>query len=301
MEMKTINKNPRNIVFMGLLIFTFAYQWGLASAEASGISNKEKLNYLAVHLEVGAFRHPWYKSIAKTGNSQNLEYQKALWPSLINMIKLADSYNFKLTLYMNPQWGELIMQDSKKLSLLKSWIQHGHELAFHHHGLKHPDWNGFSNLKEAKVKPEYRGTAEEGFFYVKNLIPNYKVTTGTLTDWQTDTHDPINTFTWGGVKRGEKFEDSLSGIKRVKYKGKKLNILRHGLLGTEWNDEHFSRTKRQVEMFIKMHKKRSKDEIYGVVTHLHDFHRRPQSLETLFGYLKRQKESIVTVKRIVNE
>jgi len=287
---------------MGLLIFISFYQFDLTSADARNFSNNLKLNYLAVHLEVGdSAIFPWYKSIAQRNTNRNLEYQRALWPSLIKMIKLADSYNFKLTLYMNPQWGELIMQDAQKLSLLKSWIQHGHELAFHHHGLKHRDWNGFSNSKKAKGKPGYRGTAEEGFFHVKNLIPNYKVTTGTLTDWQTDTHDPINTFTWGGAKYGKKFEDSLSRIKVVNYKGKKLKILRHGLLGTEWDDnERFSRTKRQVELFIRMHKKRSKDEIYGVVTHLHDFHRRPQSLETLFDYLKGQKESVVTVKSIVN-
>ena len=63
--------------------------------------------FLAIHFEVG-------------GNTRNLEHQRSHWPTAVNLEKLADQYNAKLSLQFNPQWAEYILQDHDKYNLLKN-------------------------------------------------------------------------------------------------------------------------------------------------------------------------------------
>jgi len=100
--------------------------------------------FLAIHFEVG-------------GDTRNLAHQKEFWPVAIDLIKLANKYNAKLTLQFNPQWAEYILKDKNKFNLLKEWQNRGHEIGLHHHGYDHGNWNGYTNRPGKENEPRFRG------------------------------------------------------------------------------------------------------------------------------------------------
>ena len=41
----------------------------------------------------------------------------------------------------------MVLDDASKVNIVKGWERNGHELAAHHHGVRHPGgWDGYSNL-----------------------------------------------------------------------------------------------------------------------------------------------------------
>lgn len=88
---------------------------------------------------------------------------------LKEMVKKADEYNIKLTLMFTPQWADYISESSERMAELELWKKQGHEIAAHHHGLYHGNWDGYTDytkeeaetqrMKQGKAPPEeYLGT-----------------------------------------------------------------------------------------------------------------------------------------------
>jgi hypothetical protein len=75
----------------------------------------------------------------------NLYFQQVTWPSTVRMIETADTFNIKLTLAIQSQMAEYILRDTSKINLFNRWVDNGHELAMHHHGVNHIDWGGYTN------------------------------------------------------------------------------------------------------------------------------------------------------------
>lgn len=264
--------------------------------------------FVLIHFEVGVFKKwEWYQKIAPDASVTNLKYQEALWPTTIKLIELADRYKVKLTLAFNPQWAEYILKDEEKINIIKKWQSNGHEIAFHHHGYEHPDWNGYSNRNDSNITNDsrYRGTAEDGYKYVKQLAYPKEVITGTITDIHTDLVEGLSILTKGGTKFDQGIDDAVSKPKEISLGNRTIISLSHGFLESYFNDEQ--KTLDLVETFKKKYKEvKEMDDnyIFGIVTHEHDFYRFPAALEKWFEFLKEQDPEMThnkTISQIIEE
>ena len=266
------------------------------------VIKEQTSTFLMVHFEVGGADFPWYKEIAPGADNRNLKYQEALWPIAVKMIEAANSKDFKLTLCFNPQWAEYILKDERKIEAIRQWQNQGHELAFHHHGYDHPDWNGFSNSNDPKVKNDkrYRGRADEGFAYVKKLAAPDKVITGTVTDASNDLPEDILINTYGGVREGTvRWEDAISGPEIRIVKDREIVQIGHGFLESYYRNNQ--KTAALLEEFKKEYEKLQSGKIFGVVLHEHDFYRYPDAFLQWLDYIDSKGDQAQTVKQIVKE
>ena len=174
--------------------------------------------YIAVHLEStwtgddsGALpgSQPY-----DTHEAATLQYVDTFWPTLQELVAVADIGAAKLNLLFNPQWGKYINEDphcmpslgySSCLEEVHSWEANGHAIGLHHHGMYHGSWNGYTNRTEWKQyyegqdceddgddgidptetctalnDPFYLGTAADMMTQVHLLTANGSVSTATL-------------------------------------------------------------------------------------------------------------------------
>ncbi len=108
--------------------------------------------------------------------------------TLKEIIAKADNYSIKLTLMFNPQWVDYIGSDFTRLENLKKWKLSGHEIAAHHHSVKHPNWNGYTNtpeneaielrikLRKDHISEEYLGDMNDYASKLKKI--NYTINSG---------------------------------------------------------------------------------------------------------------------------
>lgn len=103
--------------------------------------------------------------------------------TLKEIIAKADSFNIKLTLMFTPQWVDYINSDNNRLEDLKKWKLKGHEIAAHHHAIKHPNWDGYTNmtkdeaitlrekLRKDHMSEEYLGTMDDYINKLQEINP----------------------------------------------------------------------------------------------------------------------------------
>ena len=121
---------------------------------ANVFAQNDKKVFIMVHFEAGRdTTHPIINEIVYNElgyppdslTTNSLTFQRVFWPSVVNMVQIADSFNIKLTLALQSQMAEYILQDTNKINIFNNWVQNGHELAMHHHGIGHIDWGGYTN------------------------------------------------------------------------------------------------------------------------------------------------------------
>ena len=196
--------------------------------------------------------------------------------TLKEIITKADSYNIKLTLMFNPQWVDYIESNSSRLEDLQSWKQNGHEIAAHHHSIKHPNWNGYTNMpkneaivlreksRKDHVSEEYLGTMDD---YVNKLHEiNPSINSGCVGKF-IDMPDNFIYDTCSGVGNvgypGQKLldEDTKKGINEYissfMVNGIERKYLAHAQITTE---EALSEAKEIIESM-------GPTEVYGAVAH----------------------------------
>ena len=265
------------------------------------VIKEQTSTFLMIHFEVGAAeKFPWYAEIVKGSDIRNLKYQEALWPTAIEIVNLANRYNAKLTLGFTPQWAEYILMDEKKINMIKEWQKQGHEIAYQHHGVDHPDWDGYSNMPEAKSKEGYRGTAAEGFEFLKKLAYPENVTVGTITDMVNDLPGEIKILTYGGTRNegGNLAKTVSEPVFRI-MENKETIWLGHGFLESFFHDN-----KKTDALLVELKEKYEEfppNKVFGVVTHEHDFYRYPDALEEWFRYVNSKGGKIQTVKEIAEK
>ena len=140
------------IVAVGV-VYAIIYNLAQNSSEDKDLVQNPSA-FIAVHMESG-------------GGGQY--YPARNWQTLIELVNSADKYNQKLTLQFNPNWATYILQDRSKIDLLRSWEENGHEIALHHHGPTHTDWNGYTNNQKYINNPKYKGTIAEMMSLVTQL------------------------------------------------------------------------------------------------------------------------------------
>ena len=227
------------------------------------------------------------------GTPKILDYQEKTWPTLVELIKLADKYDFKLTLEFNPQWAFYILADESRLKLLRNWEQNNHEIALHHHGPSHEDWNGYSNIEAKKKDPRYIGTISEMMSIMEQLSVSGKILSGGITNENTDWPKGIIYDTDGGELK----TDLLSKPKNITFNNFPVLQLRYRQYATI-----SSKSASLVE--IKESYSNNEDAIMGIVFHAHDYNRTSQNqsdIKKLFASLSENNIEIKTVKDILSE
>jgi len=228
--------------------------------------------FLAIHFEVG-------------GDTRNLAHQKEFWPVAIDLTKLANKYNVKLTLQFNPQWAEYILKDKNKFNLLKEWQNQGHEIGLHHHGYDHGDWNGYTNRPEKENETRFRGKIKDMMDLMKKLAHPHHLLCGTITDEEFDYPKEIKYDT-----EGIQIYHARSKPKRVILGGKEVTQVGMAFLSFDGD----------VEVFKQEYSRAKEDEVFGVVTHEMDFAQNPEIIEEWFKFINSTGKNIQTVSEIIN-
>jgi hypothetical protein len=252
-------------------------------------------------------------------NNTSLNYQRALWPTVIKLVALADKYEFKLTLALSPQWAEFILKDESRIDIFKAWGEHGHELAFHHHGIDHIDWDGYTNrfgeknyndddkyLK--KYKSGHRGTSDDGFKWLQELSskmnPANKVVTGTITDTKVDTPAGITILTEGSLDLSK---GMLAKPRKQTLPAGEIIWFRHAQLRSNFNEagndlynaqQSHDKAKELLERFKEKFAQAKGGEVAGVVFHEFDFYRCPDIYEEWFKFVGSNGYKAQTLKEI---
>lgn len=224
------------------------------------------------------------------------KFQEEMWPNLVKLVEVADSYEAKLTLMFNPQWAEYILKDSAKFALVKNWQKNGHEVALHYHNVWHRDWNGYTNRKDEEYtrSPRYRGTVEQMMALVTKLAEPKELLTMTMGPKEGSDYsfiiDEVD-FPDGIIYDIDGFDNGLSKVLRTKFRNKEIYHLKHHFFNLK-RREHLDKIK---EEFARA----GQDEVLGVVTHEMDFAQAPDFIEQWFKFCQEKGVKIRTVRDII--
>ncbi len=285
--------------------------------------------FIMVHFEAGRdTTHPLINDIlfnefgyppdSLTTNS--LTFQRLIWPSVVSMVQTADSFNIKLTLALQSQMAEYILRDTQKINIFNDWVQNGHELAMHHHGIGHVDWGGYTNRFQGTVYPGddfyldrylnsglYRGDMQQSFIYLQQLATtlNDSVVTGCITDTQIDKPDEIRYLTEGGNQ-----EDLISIPDTVSLPNETFYFISHCQLVSVYTDinnliieDDSINYEFAVERldYIKANLDQvDENEIMGIVFHAFDQYRFPDIYRELFYYLNQNQVNNNSIKELMS-
>lgn len=237
----------------------------------NSISKAPFSTFLVIHFEVG-------------GDTRSLEYQNTFWPAAVDLIKLADRYDAKLSLQFNPQWAEYVMKDKSNFYLLKEWQKQGHEVGLHHHGYDHGDWNGYTNRTGKEGDPKFRGSVADMMKLMRQFVYPYQLLSGTITDEKFDYPEDIKYDT-----EGIQIYHARTKPKRVILGS--IRVIQVGIAFLSFEGD--------IEGFKYEYIKSREDEVFGVVTHEKDFANNPEIIEKWFKFIKSNGDKITTVSEII--
>jgi len=290
----------------------------------------DKKVFIMVHFEAGRdTTHPLINEIVSDElgyppdslTTNNLIFQRVLWPSVVDMVQIADSFNIKLTLALQSQMAEYILRDTNKINTFNSWVQNGHELAMHHHGVNHVDWGGYTNrfqgvqysddymwLDQFQNSGLYRGNMQQSFNYLQQLATeiNDSIVTGCITDTQIDKPSEIIYLTKGGEEQA----DLIASPDTVLIPNNPLCFLSHFQVVSVFKDsnkkiiedDNINHQKAEEALGYVMSKinQIDDDEIMGIVFHAFDYYRFPDIYRDLFSFFNQNQVYNKSIKRLMD-
>ena len=290
----------------------------------------DKNVFIMVHFEAGRdTSHPLineilYKELGYPPDSlrtNNLYFQHVTWLSTVHIVQTADTFNIKLTLALQSQMAEYILQDTNKINIINNWVNVGHEFAMHHHGVNHIDWGGYTNRFQGTSYPDdflwldkfqnsglYRGNMQLSINYLQQLATeiNDSVVTGCITDTQIDKPDEIIYLTEGGDQ-----SDLISVPDTLILPNETLYFLSHCQLVSVYKDgnneiiendsiNHLNATER-LDYIMSNLNQVDENEIMGIVYHAFDYYRFPDIYRNLFSFLSQNQVNNKSIKDLMNE
>ena len=170
--------------------------------------------FLALHLEVGNSNEQQGETFYNGGSTTSNVFQSAMWPTLVDMVALADQYGAQLTILAHVQWYEYIAKDAGRLSIVANWTASGHELGLHHHGYDHPDWDGFTERTSSRVRNDSRYRGDMGDLLAA-IAGHGFMTTATPSDRSNDLPELDHVFIYDAAGRGGSVPEALRPPYRV--------------------------------------------------------------------------------------
>jgi len=318
----SIMKRAIQIIFQFVLIFI------LISSSVYGQNGKKV--FIMVHFEAGrdsgfyAFQDILNNELDYPLDSMvtnNLYFQEATWPATVNLVQTADTFNIKLTLALQSQMAEYILQDIDKINTVEGWMNNGHEFAIHHHGINHVDWGGYTNRFQGTPYSDdnlwedkfinsglYRGDMQEGFDYSQQLASatNTNIVSGCITDTQIDKPDEIIYLTEGGDPT-----DLISTPDTLNLPNQTIYFLNHCQLTTVFKDDdgelieddtiNYQLTIDRLNLIKDSLNYVGDNEFMGIVLHAFDYYRFPSVYSDLFAFLNENQVSSKSIKDFMNE
>lgn len=267
-----------------------------------------------IHLEAGYSARlrndlPPGVSLPEAYRLKESGWQEYFWPTVVELVRKADEYGFKLTLAFNPQWGRFLLRDRARLALVRRWQRAGHEVGFHHHARNHPDWNGYSNDPDAVEDPLYLGTVDDGFSFVKDVAAPVIVVSGTLGRVPVDDPSlmapPADKDLIQGVGN---MRDSyprygpLRGLapRRRFLPGKGCHVVELTIreLSTVMNGLSVGAA---LPILQAQYAETGRNEVFGVVFHEFDYFRAPELYVEWFDFIKKRGDVVRTMSEVAEE
>jgi len=234
-------------------------------------------------------------------------WQEYLFDTAEKLVQKANDYGFHLTLAFNPQWAEYILLDNTKTNTVKKWQEDGHEIAFHHHSVNHPDWNGYSNDQNALNNPvPFLGDVDAGLDFVKNLAAPINVTTamigGLPIDMPQSYENSTESLNFAGGNQYSSFEQygelrSLKPHKIIKNNGAEITYVTHRELTAVLKDFTVDEA---LEIFKTEYSNIQSDEIYGIVFHCFDYYETAEAYNDWFEFVKNRGDNIKTISEVIS-
>ena len=274
-------------------------------------NNNSRYTFVAIHFEAGYKGRLDYDlpiDLPEEYVIMDFGWQEYLFETAEKLVQKADDYGFHLTLEFNPQWAEYILLDHSKINTIKQWQESGHEIAFHHHSLNHPDWNGYSNDPNALNNPlPFLGNVDIGLDFIRDLAAPENVTTAMIGGLPIDMpHSYIDAtenliFTSGNQYRSfEQYGNlrSLKPYKVIKNNGAKIIYVTHRELATVLKD--FT-AEEALNIYKDEYNNMQNEDIYGIVFHCFDYHESEETYNEWFEFIKNNGDTIKTVSEVVSE
>ncbi len=252
---------------------------------SDGTDNFSELGYsvpvfIVIHLESG-------------NDPQTTLYQKKYWSALVDLVALADTYDVSLTLEFNPQWATYILEDSEKLTLVRSWEAKGHEIGVHHHGPHHGSWNGYTNEVEYIDNPQYIGAIDDMMELLNQLPISGKIVTGGIStdeDKDFDWPDGILYNIDGGMNG---VDDLLSSPTQDTFAGNEVISLTHAQYATD------GKIAVSLQDIDKALGRADDGEVLGIIFHEKNYAEHPEDIEELFQLFQENNVEVETVSEIL--
>jgi len=245
----------------------------------------------------GVFFAPHFES---GRNQPGGKYQETFWPRLVELVKIADKYNFKITFLFTPQWADFLLSNPDRMKILKGWQGNGHEIGLHFHGLGHTDWCGYTNRLEASSHPQYAGNVAQMMEKLNKLAEPSPVVSACCGPDIATQIPPKPRFVASNIVDDVDFPPQIlydidgvsDGIAKPLpfiHQGKLRFHLRHGVMVEKPQWEERKKEIENAEAF----------QIVGLVGHIHDLDLK--LLEEVFLFLKERNISVETVSAIMKK
>jgi hypothetical protein len=212
-------------------------------------------------------------------DAKSTAYAKQYWPALVQLVASADDEGHKLTLLFNPQWATYIMEDSTRLTMLRSWEANGHEIGLHHHGPHMAEWDGYTDQEEFFNHPEFIGTINDMMELMKKLPASGIIRTAGIPDTDAVFEYPAGIlYDVDGGSNG--INDLVSCPSRITWNNHVMTHLTHAKYAESAVVINVSL--QEIEQAIN---NLSKDEVIGIVFHSFEYADNPEVFKTLFAFL----------------
>jgi len=273
--------------------------------------NNSKYTFVAIHFEAGykgRLNNDLPIDIPEEYLTMDFGWQEYLFETAKKLVQKADDYGFHLTLEFNSQWAEYILLDNAKINTVREWQERGHEIAFHHHSLNHPDWNGYSNDPNAISNPiPFLGNVDIGLDFVRNLAAPKNITTamigGLPIDMPQSYENASENLIFTSGNQYSSFEQygnlrSLKPYRIIKNNGAEITYLTHRELTTVLSD--FT-PEEALNIYKAEYNNIQNEEVYGIVFHCFDYHETEETYNNWFEFIKNNSDTIKTVSEVISE
>ncbi len=306
-------KEQNKLIVFSIWLFLSLIFIGCGSNDTSTdvVKSEGKSTFVMIHLEAGyqgRLNNNLPIDIPNEYITMDFGWQEYLFDTAKKLVQKADDYGFHLTLAFNPQWAEYILLDNDKVNRIKQWQERGHEVAFHHHSVNHPDWNGYSNAPNAinNIIP-FLGDVDVGLDFVKNLALPTNVSTAMIGGLPIDMPQSYKNTTedliFASGNQYSSFEQygelrSLKPYKVIKDNGGKVTYVTHRQLTSILKDYTVNEA---LEIFKTEYNSIKNDEIYGIVFHCYDYHETEETYNNWFEFIKNSGDTIRTINEVVSD
>ena len=181
-----------------------------------------------------------------------------LFPKLVEIVQLADSFGIPLNIQLTPQWGSKILEDTARLDNVRQWQRNGHEIGAHHHGIEAGSgWDGYTDHPpEDWTHPDkYKGTMKDFMNILDQVAGDSLILNGGFGD----------TFDWpkGLIFRtfGNTLQDAISQPVYENNNGQGCHVISYCVSFTE----------KKVDSLITFYSFAGPDDIFGFNNHVFNF------------------------------